>query len=107
MEDSITSRYTHLFRELWAAALHSPPLNAALEHFYDQTIEDVVTVVAPSIDARSRTELKTIVYFMCVLSEGSSVVFGSRASPGSLFAELKDAATRTVITLAESLKARD
>jgi AcrR family transcriptional regulator len=107
MDDSITARYTHLFRELWAAALHSPSLNAALEHFYDQTIEDVATVVAPSIDARIRAELKTIVYFMCVLSEGSSVLFGSRASPGQLFADLKTAAARTVTFLAESLSARD
>jgi AcrR family transcriptional regulator len=107
MEDSVTPRYTHLFRELWAAALHSPSLNAALEHFYEQSIEDVVTVVAPSFDARRRAELKTLVYLMCVLSEGSSVVFGSRAHPGQLFADLKAVATRTVTSLAESLAARD
>ena len=107
IEDSVTPRYTHLFRELWAAALHSPSLNAALEHFYDQTIEDVVSVVAPSIDARSRAELKTIVYLMCALSEGSSVLFGSRASRGPVFANLKAAATRAVSTLAEVLKASD
>jgi AcrR family transcriptional regulator len=105
MEDSVTPRYTHLFRELWAAALHSPSLNAALEHFYEQSIEAVVNVVAPSFDARKRAELKTLVYFMCVLSEGSSVVFGSRQHPVQVFTDLKAVAVRAVTSLAESLVA--
>lgn len=106
MEDSVTARYTHLFRELWAAALHSPPLNAALEHFYEQSIEEVLTALAPAFDPRKRSELKTLIYLMCVLSEGSSVVFGSRAGAGTLFADLKSTAARTIASLAESLAAR-
>ncbi len=107
MEDSTTARYTHLFRELWAAALHSPSLNASLERFYEQSIEDVVMAIAPSFDAEKRAELKTIVYFMCVLSEGSSVLFGARARPGRVFADLKSTAAQTMTSLAEALEPHD
>lgn len=107
MEDSVSARYTHLFRELWAAALHSPSLNVALEHFYEQSIQDVVDVIAPSFPASKRAELKRIVYFMCVLSEGSTVVFGARARAGRLFEDLKATAARTVTSLAESLTEGD
>jgi AcrR family transcriptional regulator len=103
MDDSVSPRYTHLFRELWAASLHSPTLNAALERFYEESIEAVVTAVAPAFPAGARSRLKTLVYLMCVLSEGSSVLFGSRAPHGAVFADLKSIAAQSVAALAQSL----
>ena len=102
MDDAVTVRYTHLFRQLWAAALHSPALNAALTHFYEGSIEAVVEALAPSFDARHRAELRTLICFMCVLSEGSSVLFGARPRPATAFSELKLLSQGAVVQLVKS-----
>lgn len=102
MDDSVTSRYTHLFRQLWAAALHSPSLNAALDRFYDESMEAVVSALAPTFASRSQAALRTLICFMCVLSEGSTVVFGARGRSGQGFSDLKAIAKLAVVSLAKS-----
>ena len=100
MDDSTSVRYTHLFRELWAAALHSPTLDSALSEFYDRSIGKVLALVQSLPTEMSHHDLKLIVYFMCIVSEGSAVLFGARQSSSELFAELKQVARRAVIGLA-------
>lgn len=102
MDDSITPRYTHLFRELWAASLHSPSLRVALERFYDQSIADLVNLIAPSSEPQKRQKLLTMVYMICILSEGSCVLFGTRARSVKLFGDLKAAAERMIASMAQA-----
>jgi len=47
------------------------------------------------------------VYLMCVLSDGSCVVFGAHTRQGQPFADLKVTAARTVTLLAELLKSNE
>ncbi len=99
MDDSTGVRYTHLFRELWAAALHSRSLNSALLDFYDRSIAKVLALVQSSPTEMSHHDLELIVYFMCIVSEGCTVVFGARRST-ALFVQLKQLARTAVIGLA-------
>lgn len=103
MDDSTTSRYTHLFRELWAAALHSPPLNRALQRFYDRSIAKVLALVESLPGEAGHRDIELIVYLMCVISEGSTVVFGAREPASKVFQELKQLARRAVTVLAMPL----
>jgi AcrR family transcriptional regulator len=100
MDDSTSVRYTHLFRELWAAALHSRALNSALRDFYDRSIAKVLALVQSFPTQMSDHDLKLIVYFMCIISEGCTVLFGARRSSPALFAQLKQLARTAVIGLA-------
>ena len=100
MNDSTSVRYTHLFRELWAAALHSRALNSALRDFYDRSIAKVLALVQSFPTQMSDHDLKLIVYFMCIISEGCTVLFGARQSSPALFAQLKQLARTAVIGLA-------
>jgi AcrR family transcriptional regulator len=100
MNDSTTVRYTHLFRELWAAALHSRALNSALRDFYDRSIAKVLALVESLPTQMSRQDLELIVYFMCIISEGCTVLFGARQSSPALFTRMKQLARTAVIGLA-------
>lgn len=100
MDDSTTERYTHLFRELWAAALHSRTLKTSLADFYERSIAKVLDLVNSFPTQMPPQDLKLIVYFMCVISEGSTVLFGARRAASPLFVQLKRLARQAVINLA-------
>jgi AcrR family transcriptional regulator len=102
MDDSTASRYTHLFRELWAAALHSRSLDKALQRFYDRSIAEVLALIDSRPEGLHHHELELIVYLMCVISEGSTVLFGARR-PTRRFLEIKGLARRAVVSLVTPL----
>jgi AcrR family transcriptional regulator len=105
MDDSTASRYTHLFRELWAAALHSRSLNKALQRFYDRSIAEVLSLIDPRSDEARHHELELVVYLICVISEGSTVLFGARKPASRRFVEVKALARRAVVNLVTPLMA--
>jgi len=101
--DATTSRYTHLFRELWAMSLHSRRIAKALDHFYDQSIEDVVELIHSSTPRSNRRDLRRIVELICLISEGCTVVFGNRKSAGNSLKEIKQLARLSIESLVDSL----
>jgi AcrR family transcriptional regulator len=100
MDDSTGDRYTHLFRELWAAALHSHTLGRDLRRFYERSIAKVLALVDSSSTDMSHHDLELIIYLMCIISEGCTVLFGASKSSSGLFIELKQVARRVIMHLA-------
>ena len=103
IDDATTSRYTHLFRELWVMSLHSRRIAKALDHFYDQSIDDVVDLIHSSSPNSKRRDLRRIVELICLISEGCTVVFGNRKSSANSIKEIKQLARRSIESLVDSL----
>jgi len=78
MDESCAHQYTRLVRELWAMATHNRSVAAAMDHYYDQSIEAAMKQLAGSNDGRRQIELTTLVTLVCIIAEGASAVFGRR-----------------------------
>jgi AcrR family transcriptional regulator len=93
MQDARSDQTNRLFRELWAIALHDPNIAKAMDSFYTRS--------ASAFLRRSRSEsgmssggdeLEAAIYLMLVISEGVSVIFGTRPAADRLFNRVRDSA---------------
>jgi AcrR family transcriptional regulator len=95
MRDARSERTNRLFRELWAIALHDPQIAKAMDAFYSRS--------ASAYLRRTRNQrgkniddahLEAVIYLMLVISEGVSVIFGTRPNANALFERVQEAAYR-------------
>jgi AcrR family transcriptional regulator len=100
MQDARSDQTNRLFRELWAIALHDPRVAKAMDSFYTRSANAYVRRARHKSETISGGEqLEGIIYLMLVISEGVSVIFGTRPAADRLFDRVRDAAQRAIMHL--------
>jgi len=100
MEDARSDQSSRLFRELWAVALHHPQIAKAMDSFYSRSAKAYLRLARRTSEtAPGGAELEGILYLMLVISEGVSVLFGTRPADDDLFGRVSDAAHRAIVHL--------
>lgn len=102
MEDTVTPSYGRLFRELWALSLHDPSIAAAMDKFYDESIEPVVRTLAGGGDTEEARRVRDVVFLICAISEGSAVMFGTRRDSGVQFRSVQQLALDAIRPLSRA-----
>jgi hypothetical protein len=103
MEDSLSEWTTRLFRQLWAIASHDARIAAAMDRFYTRSIHAYlrrIGVRGPT--PQNGLDLEALVYLIHMLSEGTIVLFGTRARSGDLFERVRAVADRALVQLIQS-----
>jgi AcrR family transcriptional regulator len=100
MRDAISDHTNRLFRELWAIALHDPRVAKAMDSFYTRSVTAHLRRVAHGPGARcDRENLEATVYLMHLISEGATVIFGTRRGAERLFTRVQEMAHRAIMHL--------
>jgi hypothetical protein len=100
MQDARSDQTNRLFRELWAIALHDPRVAKAMDSFYTRSANAYLRRARHESGTISGGgQLEGIIYLMLVISEGVSVIFGTRPTADRLFDRVRDAARRAIIHL--------
>jgi AcrR family transcriptional regulator len=100
MQDARSASTNRLFRELWAIALHDPQIAKAMDSFYSRSASAYLRRARHnSAMGCGGAELEATIYLMLVISEGVSVIFGTRSPADPLFSRVQDAAHRAIVHL--------
>jgi hypothetical protein len=77
--DTTSENVVRVFRELWAIALHDAVVKDAIDDFYDEVMEDVVESLKRYYLNASIDSLRESVHLLTIISEGTSVLYGTRS----------------------------
>ncbi len=100
INDAASEPTSRLFRELWAIAVHDPQVAKAMDAFYTRSARAYLrSSVAKSASARDVADLEAVVYLILVLSEGTTVLFGTRTGSRDLFERVRETACRAIMHL--------
>jgi AcrR family transcriptional regulator len=75
---TISPEGVRLFRELWAMALRDAYIRRAMDDFYDKLREGTVRLVQRAQPGSDVTQIREFVQVLTLISEGASVVYGTR-----------------------------
>ncbi len=103
LTDSTDAETVWLFRELWVIALRDKIVRAAVDDFYDQLMDGVATALQTARPTADPKELRRLVQFLALLSEGSVVLYGTRLDRVTPHAEMVDTAVRMIEVIAPTL----
>lgn len=78
--EAASDEVTWLFRELWAMARHDTAVSDAIEGFYDELMARVCAKLEQAHPATDRAAIRRLVQFVAMISEGSAVLYGTRAN---------------------------
>jgi AcrR family transcriptional regulator len=77
VEDSVSPETSRLFRELWVMALHDEIIAEAMDRFYAQAHERVVSLLRLTQPGLRRRPAQDIVQLMGAISEGANVLYAT------------------------------
>jgi AcrR family transcriptional regulator len=78
LDAAVEEQGNALFRELWAMALHDEVVREAVDDCYDQLMAGVEAALLSSYPAANPQHVRELVQLIAVISEGSSVLYGTR-----------------------------
>ena len=78
LDDSTAEESVWLFRELWAMALRDEVVRNAVDDLYDELLDRIATDLEIAFPAADPQEIRDLVQFIALISEGSTVVYGTR-----------------------------
>jgi hypothetical protein len=97
MEDSATERTNRLFRQLWAIAGSDPSIAQAMDSFYTRSVRGLLRRIGVSSSTSAEfRDLETIMYLVLTISEGTSVMFGTRPGAQELLKRVQLMARRAI-----------
>ena len=105
-EDAVSGPTSSLFRQLWAIAASDARVAAAMDRFYANSVRGHLRRLGVSASTAERyRKLEAIMYLVLVVSEGSAVLFGTRARSRALFLRVQSMAVRAIADLVASVDA--
>ncbi len=105
-DDAVSGPTNSLFRQLWAIAASDARVAAAMDRFYSNSVRGHLRRLGVrTAAAGSYLDLEAIMYLVLVVSEGSTVLFGTRARSAVLFRRVQAMAVRAVADLVASVEA--
>jgi AcrR family transcriptional regulator len=104
LEEAPDDESMRLFREIWAMALHDDIVRQSIDDFYDRMIEQVTDTLIAAHPAADPRAISDLVHFVAVISEGSSVIYGTRSVRATPHRRMIDLAMRMVSVIAGDLE---
>jgi len=97
MNDAISERTNRLFRELWVMALHDSAAARVVDDFYERSVRRYELVGRQTGSAGvGAADLEAIVYLMLIISEGTTVLFGTRRGAETVYERVRQFAQRAL-----------
>ena len=106
MADAVAEDTVRLFRELWAMSLHDRVVRDAVDDLYDEVLDRIASALQrdhPSVDPGT---IREIVQFLSLMTEGSTVVYGTHRERIVGHEQMVEFALRVVRWLAPDLLRR-
>lgn len=88
VRDAASASTMRTFRELWAMALHDKSVARAVDDFYDAVMARAIGLLAQIRPDLGEDEARRLILLGAMISEGSSVLFGTRRKRGATAAEM-------------------
>jgi AcrR family transcriptional regulator len=103
MLDAVTPRGSRLFRQLWAIAANDARVAIAMDSFYTRSVRGHLRRLGlhPAATRKYR-DLEAIMCLVHVISEGTTVLFGTRRRARALFERVQSLAERAIAQLVAS-----
>jgi len=79
LADAITHETVHIFRELWAIALHDTVIRRGVDDLYADVMDRVAEAIRRAHPAVNPTATRELIQLLALISEGSTVLYGTRA----------------------------
>jgi AcrR family transcriptional regulator len=103
LDDATTEEAVWLFRELWAMALRDEVVRNAIDDLYDELMDRIATDLEIAFPAADPEEIRDLVQFVALVSEGSTVVYGTRRERATPHQRMIDLTVRLIGVVAPSL----
>jgi AcrR family transcriptional regulator len=78
-KETTSDRIVRLFRELWVIAVHDSDIKDKIDDMYDVLMEKVVDMLKEIYPNAEVQSLRESVQLLAIVSEGTSVLFGTRS----------------------------
>jgi AcrR family transcriptional regulator len=95
--DAASPRVSRLFRELWAMASRHEFAAHALDTFYRRAVESMLNLYRQTNPALPAKQLLALGYLAAILSEGSTILFGTLSNSETLFRAVQETAVRAFL----------
>ena len=101
LKDATEKQTGPVFLELWAMTNHMPEIAAAMETLYDEAVNACIAALGVSQDAATASGLRSALYMLGTVLEGSSAIFSSRRRDTDIYRGFRDEAFNTLTGLLE------
>ena len=103
LDDATAEESVWLFRELWAVALRDEVVRDAIDDLYDELMDRIAADLETAFPAADPKEIRDVVQFIALISEGSTVVYGTRRERAIPHQRMIDLTVRLIRVVAPSL----
>jgi AcrR family transcriptional regulator len=103
LDDAVTEETVWLFRELWAMALRDEVIRNAVDDLYDEVMDRIATALQAAYPAADPQGLRDLVQFIALISEGSTVLYGTRRKRVTPQKRMVDLAVRVIGVISPQL----
>ncbi|MDE2488286.1 MAG: TetR/AcrR family transcriptional regulator [Alphaproteobacteria bacterium] len=104
LDDATAAESVWLFRELWAMALRDPVVRDAIDDLYDELMARIARDLEVAFPAADPGEIRDLVQFVALVSEGSTVLYGTRRERAAPHRRMVDLTVRLIAVVAPSLR---
>lgn len=94
--ESVDAQAMALFREIWSMALHDEMVRECIDDFYDTVMERITQTLGEMYPSANQQAICDLVHLIAAISEGSTVIFGTRRSRASSHEQMIELALRLV-----------
>lgn len=78
MLDAVADDTVRVYRELWAMSLHDEVVREAVDDLYDEIMDNIATALQRACPSADPVAVRDLVQFVALLSEGTTVLYGTR-----------------------------
>lgn len=103
LTDAATYETTWLFRELWAMSLRDEVVRDAVDDLYDELMHRIGTALQDACPAADPQGIRDLVQFIALMSEGSTVLYGTRPDRVTPHERMIDLAVRMIKDISPEL----
>ncbi len=103
LDEAVKEDVMWLFRELWAMALHDEVVREAVDDVYDELMHNVAATLQATYPSADPQAVLDVVQFVALMSEGSTVLYGTRRSRAVSHQRMVDLTVRLISEIAPEL----
>ncbi len=101
LRDATEKETGPVFLELWAMTNHMPEIASAMEALYDEAVNACIAALGVSQEAAAASGLRSALYLLGTVLEGSSAIFSSRRRDTDIYRGFRGEAFNTLVGVLE------
>lgn len=101
LDDAVSAPTAPVFLQLWSMAAHMPPIAEGMAQLYDGAVDAFFEAFGVDPLSPAAHQLRTRLYLLGTVIEGSSAIFGTRDDSGRAFGQVKALAIDLLVDLIE------